>query len=235
MNVIITGASKGIGYWIARSFALAGNNRIGVLARSGGKLEQLRREFAGEDTEIIPYVFDLENLITDSGELFRRISGDFSQVDILINNAGYLVIKPFSALQAEDYLKSYRINFLAPALLTRELLPLFSGSSLRHIVNISSMGGYQGSEKFPGLAAYSASKAALSNLTESLAAELKERGIHVNCLALGAVQTEMFERAFPQYRAPVTAEEMGAFIYRFALEAGKVMNGKVIPVSLSSP
>ena len=235
MNVIITGASKGIGYQVATSFIRAGNSRIGMIARRGTILEDLKKEFTSSGSEIFPYVFDLDTMIDQPHELTERIKRDFDHLDILINNAGFLVNKPFTELQAEDYIKSYRINFLAPALLIRNLLPLFSGSSLRHIINISSMGGYQGSEKFPGLTAYSASKAALSNLTESLAVELKDQGIHVNCLAPGAVQTEMLAQAFPGFKAPVTPEDMGKFIYHFALEAGKVMNGKVIPVSLSIP
>ncbi len=235
MNIIITGASRGIGYQIAESFIRGGNNRTGLIARKGGILENMKKENISSGSEVIPYVYDLDTIIDHPQELTERIKRDFDHLDILINNAGFLVNKPFTELQAEDYIKSYRINFLAPAFLIKNLLPLFSGSSLRHIVNISSMGGYQGSEKFPGLTAYSASKAALSNLTESLAVELKDQGIHINCLAPGAVQTEMLAQAFPGFKAPVTPEEMGEFIYHFAVEAGKVMNGKVIPVSLSMP
>ncbi|HHJ09896.1 MAG TPA: SDR family oxidoreductase [Bacteroidetes bacterium] len=235
MNVIITGASKGIGFQIARSFVLAGDNKLGLTARSSVSCEQLKQENTSPGPEIISYPFDLDRLIEYPRKLAERIYHDFDHVDILINNAGFLVNKPFMELQAEDYTKSYRINFLAPALLIRELVPLLSKSSIRHIVNISSMGGYQGSKKFTGLAAYSSSKAALSNLTESLAVELKDMDIHVNCLALGAVQTEMLSQAFPNIKAPVSPDEMGKFIYHFAIEAGKVMNGKVIPVSLSIP
>ena len=104
-----------------------------------------------------------------------------------------------------------------------------------HVINISSIGGVQGSVKFAGLSAYSSTKAALACLTECLAEEFKDLNISFNCLALGAVQTEMLEEAFPGYKAPLTAWEMAEFISKFSVNANKVMNGKIIPVSLSTP
>ncbi|MCK7533451.1 MAG: SDR family oxidoreductase [Marinilabiliales bacterium] len=95
-----------------------------------------------------------------------------------------------------------------------------------HIVNISSMGGYQGSSKYKGLSYYSASKAAISCLSECLAGEFSGTGITVNCLALGAVQTEMFEEAFPGSQAPVSTMEMAQFIVNFALNGNRFFNGK---------
>jgi len=104
-----------------------------------------------------------------------------------------------------------------------------------HIVNISSMGGFQGSMKFAGLAAYSTSKAALCSFTELFAEEYKETTIKMNCLCLGAVQTEMLEQAFPGYQAPLTPEQMASFIADFSLNAHQYLNGKIIPVSLTNP
>lgn len=104
-----------------------------------------------------------------------------------------------------------------------------------HIVNISSMGGFQGSVKFPGLSAYSASKGALAILTECLAEELKDKNIKVNCLALGSSQTEMFEAAFPGMQAGTLAFEMGRYVADFALNGSKYFNGKIIPVSNTTP
>jgi NAD(P)-dependent dehydrogenase (short-subunit alcohol dehydrogenase family) len=104
-----------------------------------------------------------------------------------------------------------------------------------HIVNISSMGGFQGSMKFAGLAAYSTSKAALCCFTELFAEEYKETNIRMNCLCLGAVQTEMLAEAFPGYNAPIQPKEMAKFIVDFAENASRFINGKIIPVSLSTP
>ncbi len=234
MNILITGGSKGIGFQLVRSFIHAGGNTIGIISRSP-VTSDLLREAEEHNNRLLSYTVDLADFPGHPEELTKRIFQDFDRLDILVNNAGTLIVKPFNDLQISDYLHSFTVNFLAPVLLIRELLPLFSGSSVKHIINIGSMGGYQGSEKYPGLSAYSASKAALANITESLAVELKDQDIHINCLAPGAVQTEMLSRAFPGFRAPVTPEEMGEFIYRFAVSAGRVMNGQIIPVSLSSP
>ena len=100
---------------------------------------------------------------------------------------------------------------------------------------ISSMGGIQGSAKFPGLAAYSSSKGAVITLTELLAEEYKETGPAFNALALGAVQTEMLEAAFPGYQAPVSAAEMAKYIGDFALTGHHYYNGKVLQVSKTTP
>jgi NAD(P)-dependent dehydrogenase (short-subunit alcohol dehydrogenase family) len=104
-----------------------------------------------------------------------------------------------------------------------------------HVLNITSMGGVQGTVKFPGLSAYSSSKGALSILTELLAEEFKEKGPAFNALALGAVQTEMLAEAFPGYEAPVSAQQMGDYILNFALTAHQFYNGKVLPISSTTP
>src|SRR5690606_6585855 len=124
-------------------------------------------------------------------------------------------------------------NFLGHVHMIQHLFPLMVTGS--HIVNIGSMGGFQGSVKFPGLAAYSASKAALHTLTECLALEFADRAIKINCLALGSAQTEMLAKAFPQYESPVSASEMGAYIAHFALTGHRFFNGKVLPVAVSTP
>lgn len=97
------------------------------------------------------------------------------------------------------------------------------------------MGGHESTSKFSGLSAYSASKAALANLTECLAEEWKTEGISVNCLMLGAVNTEMLGEAFPGYQAPLNAVEMADFICDFSLKGNTFFNGKLLPVSLSTP
>jgi NAD(P)-dependent dehydrogenase (short-subunit alcohol dehydrogenase family) len=97
------------------------------------------------------------------------------------------------------------------------------------------MGGVQGSAKFPGLAAYSSSKGALITLTELLAEEFKQTGPSFNVLALGAVQTEMLEEAFPGYKAPLTATQMAQYIIDFSLTGNTFYNGKVLEVSSSTP
>ena len=154
-------------------------------------------------------------------------------VDVLINNAGKLVNKPFSETSQSDFESVYKVNVFGLANLTRILLPKMNSDS--HIVNISSMGGLNGTSKFPGLAAYSSSKGAVSILTELLAEEFKETGPSVNALALGAVQTEMLSEAFPGLDVPMDTKTMAAYIAQFALTGHQFYNGKVLPVSNTTP
>jgi NAD(P)-dependent dehydrogenase (short-subunit alcohol dehydrogenase family) len=151
----------------------------------------------------------------------------------LINNAGTLLNKPFAETTFKDFAKVYEINVFGVSEMTRIVLPFMKSNG--HVVTISSMGGIQGSIKFPGLAAYSSSKGAVITLTELLAEEYKQTGPQFNILALGAVQTEMLEEAFPGYLAPTTAIEMAEYIFDFSLNGNKYYNGKVLQVSKSTP
>lgn len=167
--------------------------------------------------------------------LLPRIRESAPHIDILINNAGFLVNKPFADISSEELMQVYTTNVFAPFRLMQLIVPLMPVSGSAHIVNIGSMGGFQGSGKFPGLSAYSSSKAALANLSELLAEELKEKKISVNCLALGAAQTDMLAEAFPGYKAPLSAEDMSEMLAWFAVNGQKFFNGKVLPVALSTP
>jgi len=237
MNIIVTGASSGIGNELCRLFASNINNKVVAIARNRIKLEQLRREclFQYPGAKIYPMVFDLSNGGFER-DFKREILSFISSVDILINNAGLLVNKPFEELTNEDVESVFRTNVTSVFGLTKVLLPYMGKAEQpTHIVNISSMGGYQGSSKFPGLSAYSSSKAALASLTECMAEEFKGRNISVNCLAIGAVQTEMFSQAFPGERAPMQPLQMAQFIKDFALTGAAYFNGKILPVSNSTP
>jgi short-subunit dehydrogenase len=231
MDIIITGASKGIGNELVKKFIATGNFRILACARSAAKLNQLKHA-AIAGTEIIPLAVDLG---TEKGiqKVTEKVVKLGLKPKILINNAGYLVNKPISDLTSHDFDQIFNINVKAVFLLVKALLPYFERDA--HIVNIGSMGGFQGSAKFPGLSLYSASKGAVAILTECLAEELKEYGIKVNCLALGSAQTEMLSEAFPGYQAPVSAAEMANFISNFARNGQPFFNGKILPVSLSTP
>ena len=221
-NVIITGASRGIGFELIKLFSDKGYKVI-ALSRSISKLNI---------PNVIAYQLDIscEKSIL---KIVKLILNDFSQVDILINNAGSLINKPFSQTSFNDFESIYKVNVFGLAELIRLLLPCFHKES--HVVNISSIGGIGGSSKFPGLSAYSSSKGALNILTEMLSEEFKDSGPSFNCLALGAVQTEMLEEAFPGFQAKVSALEMANYIYNFSIEGNKLFNGKTVPVSTSNP
>ncbi|MFV1883346.1 MAG: SDR family NAD(P)-dependent oxidoreductase [Balneola sp.] len=227
-NIIITGASKGIGYATALHFAKK-EHKVYALARSSEHLNDLKKEaYSGE---IIPVSIDLTS--QSEVEAFLTKLTENLEIDVLVNNAGALINKPFMESDISDWMFQLDVNLLAPVRLIKALKNRFSSGS--HIVNISSMGGFQGSSKFPGLAAYSASKGALSILTECLSTEFASDKIAVNCLCLGAVQTEMLNEAFPGYEAPTKPEEMGSFIADFSLKAHSFINGKIIPVALNNP
>ena len=223
-NIIITGTSRGIGYELALQFANAGHQ---VLAISR-KIPQALIE--NENITCLSVDLSSENDLT-SVENF--LTNSWKKVDVIIHNAGSLVNKPFAQLSQADFENVYKVNVFGVANLTRIALPFLQKGS--HVVSISSMGGIQGSMKFPGLAAYSSSKGAVITLSELLAEEYKEQGIAFNVLALGAVNTEMLQEAFPGYEAPISPKEMADYIFNFALTGHKFYNGKVLQVSSSTP
>lgn len=231
MNIIVSGGTRGIGKEIVLHLAQNPGNSIVVTGRNTEALGVLSEKAAHKN--IHPYNIDLAVYDNYEKDLLKYIEEHFEHIDILINNAGMLVTGDFLMFDPEKARQMMETNFFGTASMIRSLYPLMVKGS--HIVNISSMGGYQGSTKYRGMSYYSCSKAALSCLSESLAVEFRETGIAVNCLALGAVQTEMFEEAFPGFKAPVNAKEIARYISDFALSGNKFFNGKVIPVAFSDP
>lgn len=234
MNILITGASSGVGFEAVIELINQPGHQIIALARSEEKLARLLEisQSLNPDCVLYPVAFDIVH--DDYADLQQFIKTQFEgKIDVLINNAGTLINKPFAELGESDFVEMLQSNYLGHVRMIQAMLLLMAKNS--HIVNIGSMGGFQGSAKFVGLSAYSASKAALHTLTECLAQELAEQEIKVNCLALGSAQTEMLERAFPGYQSPVMAFEMGKYIADFALTGHKYFNGKVLPVALSTP
>ena len=227
MNIVITGASKGIGRELVNILSADKKvKRIFAISRD----KKLLGNFSDKKVICIPFDIASGNYAT----LIKEIKKHNSEIEILINNAGAIVNKPFEKISVDELKYVYEVNVFGAFQLSQLMVPLMKGRNA-HIVNISSMGGYQGSIKFAGLSAYSSSKGALSILSECMAEELKEKNIAVNCLCLGATQTEMLTKAFPDYEAPLTAKEMAEFIADFAINGNKYFNGKILPVSLSTP
>ena len=223
-NIIITGTSRGIGYELALQFANAGHQVLAVSRKTPQALINHQN--------IICLSVDLA-VETALNEVEKFLSHSWKNVDIVIHNAGSLLLKPFIETSQKDFEDIYKVNVFAIASLTRIALPYLKKGS--HVVSISSMGGIQGSSKFAGLSAYSSSKGAVITLSELLAEEYREQGIAFNVLALGSVQTEMLAEAFPGYQAPLSAEEMANYIFNFALTGNKYYNGKVLQVSATTP
>ncbi|MGA1776540.1 MAG: SDR family NAD(P)-dependent oxidoreductase [Flavobacteriaceae bacterium] len=222
-TIVITGAGRGIGYALVQ-----------LAARQGHRVFALSRNIKAIEASESVHPLSIDITDTNALETFAsQLRNEGTVVDVLINNAGAFLNKPFAETSKEAFEAIYQVNVFGLASITRLLLPLISQKG--HVVNISSMGGVEGSAKFPGLAAYSSSKGAVSILTELLAEEYKETGPVFNALALGAVQTEMLEEAFPGFKAPLTPEEMAVYILNFALNGNRFYNGKVLPVSSSTP
>ena len=224
-KVVITGTSRGIGFELAKLFADKRHNVLAI-SRNTAPLKAVNHQ------NIKLLSVDL-SINADVKKVSDFIKNNWKTVDILINNAGKLISKPFTELTSDDFLEVYKVNVFGVAELTKNLIPFLQKGS--HVVTISSMGGIQGSMKFPGLAAYSSAKGAVITLSELLAEEYKEQQIAFNVLALGAVQTEMLAEAFPDYKAPLSAEEMANYIFDFSTTGNKFYNGKVLEVSSSTP
>lgn len=223
-NIVITGTSRGIGYELALQFANEGHNVLAISRKTPQMLIKHKN--------ITCLSIDISNE-NELKKVEEFISNSWKKVDILINNAGSLLHKPFEQITSKEFQNIYKVNVFAVAELTRICIPFMITGS--HVITISSMGGIQGSMKFAGLAAYSSSKGAVITLSELLAEEYKEKGIAFNVLALGSVNTEMLQEAFPGYEAPVSAKEMSDYIYNFALTGNKYYNGKVLQVSSTTP
>lgn len=223
-TIIITGTSRGIGAEMVKQFAAEGHTIISLSRNSNPEFANLPNVYynsvdLSNDASVAAFAIELKN--------------QFKNIDILIHNAGTIINKPFAEISSADFEYVYKVNVFGVAALTKAVLPLMNKGS--HVVTISSMGGIQGSSKFPGLAAYSSSKGAVITLSELLAEEYKEQGVAFNVLALGAVQTEMLQEAFPGYKAPVNPNEMAAYIKNFALQGNQFFNGKVLQVSKTTP
>jgi len=223
-NIIITGTSRGIGYELALQFVNAGHQVLAISRKIPQELLE------NQNISCLSIDLSKEN---DLVKIEDFLESTWKKVDIIIHNAGSLVNKPFAQTTQSDFENVYKVNVFGVANLTRVSLPYLQNGS--HVVSISSMGGIQGSMKFAGLSAYSSSKGAVITLSELLAEEYKEQGIAFNVLALGAVNTEMLQEAFPGYEAPTSAKEMADYIFNFALTGNKFHNGKVIQVSSSTP
>ncbi len=228
MNIVITGASQGIGRELGKLFGSNPDNRVLLIARDATKLELLRGECISDQVAILPLDICAEGT---AKRLALWVEQHWGSVDILINNAGSLVNKSFEQITRDDFEKTIATNYMAPFFIIQSLYPFIVKGELKHIVNIGSMGGVQGSLKFPGLSIYSSSKMALAGISECLATEFAKDGVSINCLALGSVQTEMLEAAFPGYQAESSALEMAQFIEKWAVGAGRLVSGKQIPVA----
>ncbi|MBU1369930.1 MAG: SDR family oxidoreductase [Bacteroidetes bacterium] len=234
MDVLIAGSGRGIGLEICRLFLIKADVRLMALSRNISRLTEIQKQQDNkhEPGELIPVAIDFE-VAGFTDRLKETLDLHVFKPKIVIYNAGLLINKKISEFSENDFDRLFHVNTKAAFLLMQMVLPYLTKQA--HMITISSMGGYQGSAKFPGLALYSASKAALAVMSECFAEELRDNEVSVNSLALGAAQTEMLAEAFPGYEAPLSAAQMAEFIVDFACNGNKYFNGKILPVSLSTP
>ena len=222
-TIIVTGASRGIGHEIVK-----------IAEKKGHKVYSISRNIKALQNYSFKYPRQVDLANEDSIDKFSsEVKNDGVKVDALINNAGAFLNKPFEKISKKEFEYIFQVNVFGLSSITRKVLPIIDSKG--HIVNITSMGGINGAAKFTGLSAYSSSKGAVNILTELLAEEYKEKGPSFNALAFGAVQTEMLEEAFPGLKAPISAKEIADFILDFSLQGQKYFNGKIIPVSSTTP
>ncbi len=224
MNILITGTSRGVGHALVQQFASASTTSVIAVSRTPQAPQA--------------NVHNLQlNYTTPAGltELLNYLTTNNLVIDVLINNAATLINKQFETITHNDFTTIFDTNVAAPYFLIQQLVVRNLFASSAAVYNISSMGGFQGTSKFAGLSLYSMTKGTLSNMTEVLAEELKHKNILVNAFALGAVATEMLSEAFPDYVTDVTTTNMANFIAQFVRSNNGLVNGKIIPVSSSTP
>ena len=222
---IVTGASSGIGRATAELLVARGA-RVAIFARSAGKLKALARKHDGLMLAVPGDVSDVDSV----ERVFAETESRFGPCDILINDAGTYVSKRIERMSERDWDRVFAVNVRGAFLTTRRAVKTMIARRSGAIVNVSSISGVIGPEKFPGFSAYCASKAALIEFTESAAVELKEHGIRINCVSPGSVDTRMWAVASGGAPAAMTPEEVAEVICFLASDRARAVNGQDVHV-----
>jgi NAD(P)-dependent dehydrogenase (short-subunit alcohol dehydrogenase family) len=202
---LITGGGRGIGKACALRFAELGAD-VAIVSRTPAELERTRQEIEQRTgRRVLAFAGDV-SAEASVVELFRRARTELGPVKFLVNNAATFHVAAVTELGVEAFDEVMAVNARGTFLCSRELLrhPVDGGA----IVNISSLGGVRRTEKFPGLAAYVASKFAVVGLTEALAVESIKLGVRTNAIAPGAVNTEMLRQVAPHLGTSTQPEDI---------------------------
>ena len=220
---IITGAGRGIGRATALRFAREGA-RVVLFSRTGETLAQVAREIESEGYSVLSIAGDVSNE-EDVVSLFQRVMETYGRVDILVNCAGIVAVKPFVDMDVATWDSILGVNLRGTFLSCRAAFRIMAAQHSGVILNLSSLSGVKGVEKFPGLSAYNVSKAGVASLTEILAVEGKPHNIRVCAVSPGAVDTEMLRQAAPHLRAGMTPDDMAEILLFLAGDSGRMLNG----------
>jgi NAD(P)-dependent dehydrogenase (short-subunit alcohol dehydrogenase family) len=219
----VTGAGRGIGSATALRFARAGA-RVILFSRTQEQLEQVAAQIRAEGGEALVIPGDVASE-EDVQMLFQRVFESYGRVDILVNCAGVVATRLFLEMDTATWDRVLNINLRGTYLCSQQAFKIMVAQGRGVILNISSLSGVKGVEKFPGLSAYNVSKAGIAALTEILAIEGKPHNIRVAAVSPGAVDTEMLRQAAPHLKAGMTPEELAEILFFMADETGRVLNG----------
>lgn len=223
--VVVTGASSGIGRAAAELFAQNGA-RVAIFARSESKLVDIARAF---DETVIPVAGDAASE-RDIDRLFAATESRLGACQVLVNCAGMIDPERLVRTTPERWDRMFAVNIRSMFLSCRRALPSMLERGAGAIVNIASISGVLGPEKFPGFVSYNASKAAVIGFTEALAVEVKEHGIRVNCVSPGSVDTAMWAKASGGAPAEMTPRDVARTILFLASSDSGPVNGQNLNV-----
>lgn len=219
---LVTGGSSGIGLETARLLA-ADRYDLVLVARGQGRLEAAARDIAtSSGARVLTRPADLSEPGA-GGELVRRLPGEWSRIDLLVNNAAFGTYGPFADTPLDESLRMMRVNMESLVELTGLLLPAMLASGSGRILNIASVAAYTPG---PLMSVYYATKAFVLSFSEAIARELSGSGVTVTAFCPGPVRTAFQERAgigphrFSGIFAPMSAERAARIGYR-AMRRGK--------------
>ncbi len=227
---LVTGAGRGIGRATAIRLAAAGA-RVALMARSSDQLDATAAAITASGHAALACPGDVaeEEAVERT---FDRIGEAFGTVDLLVNNAGAVHVAPLVDQRLADFRRVLDTNLVGAWLCSRALFRrLIAARRPGAIVNLSSLGGLANTTKFAGTSTYAAAKFGVVGLTEVLAVEGRPHGIRVNCVAPGAVDTEMLKQAAPFLKTSTTPADVAESIYFLcdATRSGK-LTGVVLPI-----
>jgi NAD(P)-dependent dehydrogenase (short-subunit alcohol dehydrogenase family) len=225
---IITGAGRGVGRATARRFAREGT-RVVLFSRTPGPLDETATDIAHEGGQVLSMAGDISRE-EDVHALFQLAMDAYGRVDILVNCAGIVLVRPFVDMDAETWDRVIAVNLRGTFLCCRQAFRVMMAQQSGVIINLSSLSGVRGVEKFPGLSAYNVSKAGVASLTEILAVEGKPFHIRVCAVSPGAVDTEMLRQAAPHLKAGMTPDDLAEILLFLAGDSGRMLSGSNIEI-----
>jgi NAD(P)-dependent dehydrogenase (short-subunit alcohol dehydrogenase family) len=232
---IVTGGTRGIGRAVSEGFVAAGA-RVVVASRKAdacAATEAALRDMGGDALGVPTHMGELDALHA----LVDATVARYGRVDIIVNNAANALAQPLGSFTPEAWAKSFEVNLRGPVFLVQEALPYLTESAHAAIVNVISAGAFLYSAN---VAMYAAAKAALMSFTRSMAADFAPRGIRVNALAPGTVDTDMVRANTPEaqrsmanasvMRRAANPDEMVGPVLYLASDASSFMTGQVLLV-----